>query len=121
MEYEHLTWKAFDDAIKYIADECKTIKGLKSVYGIPRGGLIPAVALSHYLELPLVDKPNHNSLIVDDIADSGKTMKDYGDNWTATIYYYDKSVFEPDFWMYAKKKEWVVFPWERLKQNQLKT
>ena len=70
----------------------------KIVVGIKRGGLVPAVALSHKLRVPcevldwqtrdgfdqivsdkireLYEKHTSNILVVDDIVDSGKTLKE---------------------------------------------
>ena len=50
----------------------KDYKGeIDSVYGIPRGGLVPAVYLSHLLKLPMNGfKPGgKNPIVIDDIAD----------------------------------------------------
>ena len=80
------------------------------IIGIQRGGLIPAVHLSHYYDVPLqtmtvsfrdqsnvvgfdviakVD-PNIKTLIIDDINDSGSTIgiiKDLGNNLTTKIHF----------------------------------
>jgi len=42
---------------------------------IPQRGLSIADVLSHSLELPLLDEPKNNSLIVDDIYDTGYTLE----------------------------------------------
>ena len=69
-----LNWIDFDECIYYISMRCKN-KKFEGVYGFPRGGLCLAVALSHSLGLPLLDKPKNNSLIVDDIYDTGYTLE----------------------------------------------
>ena len=53
-------------------------------------------------------------LIVDDIADTGKTLKHIvGPNIiTYTIYYHKQSIVTPNAWVFEKTDEWVVFPWE---------
>jgi len=117
------------------------------IVGVARGGLIPAIILSHKLGLPLTcadysskagagddkrgeeilpDLPYGSSiLIVDDIADTGKTLEEIEDVYilrghkvfTAALYYKKWDVephFTPTF--YAKEipedAPWVVFPWE---------
>lgn len=52
MRNKHYSWSAFGKDIETIAS---TLQGYKfdEIYGIPRGGLIIAVVLSHRLELPL--------------------------------------------------------------------
>ena len=42
---------------------------------VPRGGLCLAVALSHKLKINLISKPIKNSLIVDDVYETGKYIK----------------------------------------------
>ena len=71
-----LSWIEFDQCIYSIHRQCKN-KKLKGVYGLPRWGLFLAVALSHSLNLPLLDKAKDNSLIVDDIYDTGYTLKKF--------------------------------------------
>ena len=69
-----LNWLEFDECIYSISMRCKN-KKFDGVYGFPRGGLCLAVALSHSLGLHLLDKPKNNSLIVDDIYDTGYTLE----------------------------------------------
>lgn len=95
---------------------------VNAVYGLARGGLIPAVMISHRLKLPFMsienaDKDYDKILIVDDICDSGDTLKrfiEYPDEIvTATIHYKSSSVYEPNFWYrLAYEDEWIVYPWE---------
>ena len=47
---KYFTWKEFDQDVEYIADKCKFLK-FSGIYGIPRGGLCLAVALSHRLNV----------------------------------------------------------------------
>ena len=47
----------------------------KNIYGLQRGGLIPAVMLSHQLGIPMAKGDiGPDTLIVDDICDSGETL-----------------------------------------------
>ena len=69
-----LSWEEFDNCISSISKKCKN-KSFKGVYGFPRGGLCLAVALSHSLELPLLSEPKENSLLIDDIYESGYTLE----------------------------------------------
>jgi len=85
---------------------------IKNIYGIPRGGLVVAVQLSHLLNIPLTNKPNPNdTLIVDDICDSGKTLEKYKDYNTATLYYNLEAIVKPDFWAFVQD-DFIKFPWE---------
>ena len=77
---EILSYEKFVDACEHIA---KTIEKdykdkIDNIFGIPRGGLIPAVYLSHALDLPMVaEVKDARTLVVDDIADEGKTLKKF--------------------------------------------
>ena len=86
---------------------------LSGVYAPARGGLIFGVWLSHKLHIPLVMSPVGNCLIVDDIADTGKTLEKYAGKFPiATMFYHKDCSFVPDFWMFEKKDEWIIYPWE---------
>ena len=110
-----LTWLEFDKCVFSISNECKN-KGLKGVYGFPRGGLCLAVALSHSLGLPLQNKPKNNSLIVDDIYETGQTLEGIRDLKGSEIYVWISKA-KPTWWnsyKYLEGKEWIVFPWENI-------
>jgi len=110
---EELAYKDFLRAMKIIAKESKKLS-VRSLYGIRRGGMVPAVYLSHLTGLRIVPRPGKKSLIIDDICDSGNTLYDYKELGykTATIYYHKQSIVEPDIWIYEKKDDWILFPWE---------
>ena len=63
-----LSW---DDVENSVNDLCNKIRhdqpNIDSVHGIARGGLIPAVLISHKLGLPYVNAVGPNTLVVDDI------------------------------------------------------
>jgi len=46
----YFTWSEFDKSVEEIADKCR-FKEFSGIYGVPRGGLCLAVALSHKLKL----------------------------------------------------------------------
>ena len=62
----YFTWEEFDKSVESIANKCKSLE-FSGIYGVPRGGLCLAVALSHKLKINLISKPKKNSLIVDDV------------------------------------------------------
>ena len=109
----YFSWSEFDKSVDYIANQVKYMK-LSGIYGIPRGGLCLAVALSHKLKIQLLEKPLKNSLIVDDVFETGVTLSNFrhieGANFFVLI-----SKKEPIWWntaTFSNKKEWIVFPWE---------
>lgn len=65
-------------------------------------------------------------LVVDDVADTGESLKVAVDHLdvcgakavkTATIYYKPQSIFKPDFFI-VQTEQWVVFPWERFETTR---
>ena len=74
----YFTWSEFDKSVEEIADKC-SFKHFSGIYGVPRGGLCLAVALSHKLKIELISKPVKNSLIVDDVYETGITLTTFKD------------------------------------------
>ena len=72
----YYSWKDFDKSVEYISNQCRFLE-FSGIYGIPRGGLCLAVALSHKLKINLISEPSKNSLIVDDIYETGITLKTF--------------------------------------------
>ena len=116
----YVTWKDVEDFVNSLADTMDTRKKpVSGVYGLPRGGLVLAVMLSHKLNVPMLFAPADGCIIVDDIADSGRSLIHYTENDTqfnkyfiATMYYHPRSSVEPDYWVWNKEDCWIVFPWE---------
>jgi len=110
----YLSW---DDINILVEDLCHTIVSsgvqIKSITGIQRGGLIPAVMISHKLHIPYVSRINKDTLVVDDICDTGETLKNTIGMYTATLHYKPTAVFTPDFYSKEVGTEWLVYPWER--------
>ena len=112
----HFTWDDFDKSIDYIEEKCFD-RRFSGIYGIPRGGLCLAVALSHRLNIKLIKKPIKDSLIVDDIYETGFTLNPFRDVEGATFFVlFSKE--SPIWWNAANlahKNEWIIFPWENKK------
>ncbi|OHA48234.1 MAG: hypothetical protein A2991_02780 [Candidatus Terrybacteria bacterium RIFCSPLOWO2_01_FULL_58_14] len=110
------TWRQFDRDVRVITQRLRrTQKRFDGVWGPPRGGLALAVVLSHALGIPFCTRPrSRRTLIVDDIVDTGKTLRAFaGTHTLVTIFYHRKSIVEPDVWVSEKKKLWILFPWEK--------
>ena len=107
------TWSEFDKSVDNIANKCKLLE-ISGIYGIPRGGLCLSVALSHKLNLKLINKPSKNCLIVDDVYETGTTLNTFKDIEGASFFVlFSKK--RPLWWntLYlSQEKEWIVFPWE---------
>ena len=112
----YFTWSEFDKSVEHIAKECQFLE-FSGIYGVPRGGLCLAVALSHKLKIKLISEPIKNSLIVDDIYETGITLKNFKDI-EGTMFFVLFSKIKPKWWYtvhISKKKDWIVFPWENTK------
>ena len=137
---EKISWEAYYSDVKILAEKIKASgKKYDSIYGIPRGGSILAVCLSHLLNLPVMFDRNRlmaiglskalnkefgttrfntstlyksNILVVDDIADSGKTITKYAKHFdTATIYRKFDCSSIPTYYVNVNKR-WIIFPYE---------
>ena len=109
----YFTWNDFDNSVEIIANKCDFLE-FSGIYGIPRGGLCLAVALSHKLKINLISEPIKNSLIVDDVYETGITLNTFKDIEGAMFFVLFSKV-EPKWWNtvnISKEKEWIVFPWE---------
>jgi len=109
----YFTWQEFDKSVEYIANKCKNLE-FAGIYGIPRGGLCLAVALSHKLKVKLISEPINNSLIVDDVYETGFTLNPLR-KVEGAMFYVLFSKKEPTWWNavnISQKKEWIIFPWE---------
>ena len=69
-----LSWTQFDQAVSVLAKRYSAIS-MTGIYGVPRGGLCLAVALSHALQQPLLSDPVPDALIVDDVYETGRTLQ----------------------------------------------
>lgn len=148
MKKVYLDWTKVDEAIWTLMDEIWKEFKPDIIVGVARGGLIPAVRLSHITddtlmrvvdvkfytdiekraEKPLITVPlnenieNYNVLIVDDVADTGKTLLEVKKHVLslkaknikiAVIAKKPQSIIDPDYYVFETEK-WIIFPWERM-------
>jgi len=115
----YFTWSEFDKSVEHIANKCEFLQ-FSGIYGVPRGGLCLAVALSHKLKINLISEPVKNSLIVDDVYETGITLNTFKDIEGA-MFFVLFSKIKPTWWntvSISKKSEWIVFPWEEKSNTQ---
>jgi hypoxanthine phosphoribosyltransferase len=126
------------------------------IVGLSRGGLFPAVVMSHHMKVPMTaieysskkgkgeykeydnehvfsslksfqSTPDERILVVDDICDSGHTLKEVVQRLNTiknhpvvsyAIYFKhrEEQVFTPDFFSYKIPEDspWIIFPWEKI-------
>jgi hypothetical protein len=143
VRFKNITWSGFENDCIKLSKKLKSIKADK-IIAISRGGLVASrilsdllsipishISISSYLNLkqekePLIeDVPkekfkNKTLLIIDDVSDSGKTLKraisyfntpQQNKIYTATVYIKPGTTHIPDFWI-KKTSSWIIFPYE---------
>lgn len=91
------------------------VNTIKAVYGVPRGGILPAYIIANLLGVPQVTTPAtiiKPLLIVDDIIDSGRTIEKYKDAEYRAVLIAKKEIEGVIVASTAKQGEWITFPWE---------
>lgn len=134
-EREIVTWDKLHQLINVMAREIEVMISMVGsqatdyiVVGIEKGGVIPALMLSKRLDTMFTTKiESHeyrgrravNYLVVDDIADTGRTLSKIAPNLrytdiTATVHKRNSSKFTPDITgELITHKKWLSYPWER--------
>ncbi|MGB9675558.1 MAG: phosphoribosyltransferase [Candidatus Bathyarchaeales archaeon] len=147
MEFEVPTWNLVYKMLLNLAEKIRK-DGFKPdvIVGVSRGGWPPARVLSDLLDNPnianvraefylgvaetkgepvltqpvSVDVAGKRVLVVDEIADTGKSLKVVEEHLVArgavevkiaTVYYKPWSMVKPDYYE-RETRCWVVFPWE---------
>jgi hypoxanthine phosphoribosyltransferase len=149
-EREVLTWERFGTASRELAQQIAD-SGFRAdiVVAIARGGLLPAGALAYalgtkaagtlnvefYTDIeetlpdpvvlePLLDTSavtGKRLLVVDDVADSGRTLalvmemlREFApEARSAVLYTKPRTVIQPD-WSWRETDRWITFPWSAL-------
>lgn len=117
---EYVTWKDIENYIEQVAKYYEN-SNITGVYGIPRGGLIFAVMLSHRMNIPLLQAPCKDCIIIDDISDTGESLLHYQNNSSGneklkyhitTMFYREGSLVKPEYYSNLKEDKWIIYPWE---------
>lgn len=147
---ENLTWETFGEASRYLSQEIVDSGWMPDlIVGVARGGLIPAGAIGYAIGIkemgainvefytdigatlpePIILNPRLDTesltdkkvLVVDDVADSGKTLdlvvnmlkETASEVRSAVIYTKPTTIFEPDY-SWKKTEAWINFAWSVL-------
>ena len=127
---EFVSWELIDDCVTDIAFHLKdTGKDFVGVFGVPRGGSLLAVMLSHKLDIPYITEfwrvGDGDIVVIDDIADTGKTLQWYKkqpetkDAHYVTIHEHKQSIVKPDYSVIEKVDKWIVYPWETTNSEEI--
>lgn len=121
----YLSWNWVEDQINKIGDKLEGMD-LEFVSGIPRGGLIPAIMMSHAYDIKYISYSSakmlplelrRKTIAIDDISDTGRTLAEAESLkfitsslctrvGTKTLPRLTGELISGD--------EWLVFPWEKL-------
>ena len=117
-----ISWEYYQHLVEKLSLMIPTGK-YANIAGIPRGGLIPAVMLSHKMNLPVIpiESATDSTIIIDDICDTGNTLASNqyitmdGEPRidVATLFLRKRSLHTPTY--HAQElygDEWLVFPYE---------
>lgn len=116
----------FEEGVKILTEQIRPRHDrFTSVYGIPKGGCPLAVALSRSLRLPLwegrEDGLDSNTLVVDDLIDSGKTLKPFIETGytTAVLHCKEWAEVKPTFCAHPNCRDWIVYWWEGTEERSI--
>lgn len=146
MKFLNVSWNQVEKMCEKIAQEMREYKP-EVLVGISRGGLVPVRIISDILDIHNIvimrvqfyrsigkttDEPkiiqgkdldirDKRVLVIDDIADTGKSLaviqaylrqKHPKKLKFVTLHYKKQSTFKPDFYL-SETDKWVIYPWER--------
>lgn len=125
-----IDWNWIEDACNNIAENYIDKNKIIGISGIPRGGIIPAVILSHKCKITLIpfeelvlipENLRKYIVVIDDIVDTGITMSNIDIKFKKVSLIY---VNNPNIilnYTYFKKQldGWVIFPWERYDSDKI--
>ena len=112
----YLSWDDVTDLVDTLCEKIITeLPNIDSVFGLKRGGLIPAVMVSHKLGLPWSDVMLPNTLVIDDICDTGVTLLNTVGCYTAVLHHKPHTArYTPSICAVTHDgDEWINYPWER--------
>lgn len=112
MNKKRVTWGQFQDLCDELAS--KIPPGFKSIYGIPTGGSLVALRLSKILNLLMVDcLGDDNTLVVDDIVDSGLTLSRHRGYFTVSLHRKPHCKLSPNIYVEEVPNDnWIIYPYE---------
>lgn len=139
----YYSWDDFNKDLFFLSKKISEINFFPDIIlGIKRGGLVPAVGLSHLIKVPMelincqlrdgnksvelmFDLPKHYKLlVVDDICDDGHTFRAINEKISkinpnvmyCSVFYNIRQNFNVNVWARKidrdKDKTWIIFPWE---------
>lgn len=106
-----LTWLDFQSLCHELCEKIDWTK-YDSIFPVIRGGVYPAIELSMLADVHIVWEPSTTSLVVDDICDSGQTIKRFLDQGLDVATLFHKGRCDAPTYYAVETQKWIVFPWE---------
>ena len=108
------TWGHVDQALIAL---CNKLPNGSHLWGIPRGGTLIAVMMSHAVPTLIYESvlyADKTDIVVDDIVDTGESMSDFCNYETATLVERYSSKTHTDYvGVTVEHDDYIIFPWER--------
>ncbi len=153
LRYLRITWSRLEGLVEELAAKIESDYAPDTIIGILRGGVIVAHFLSDifdfkelytigctsyedirvkrglriYSPLALKDLSDRRVLLVDDVADSGGTLREVLEKEvkpknplevrTATLHVKPWRTYDPDYYVEVTDA-WIVYPWERYEMTR---
>lgn len=137
----YIRWDEFHQDVKDVCEKIKNSGTYNKIVAISRGGLIPAGIIAYELDirnchainiatyigdehrtldrfdnLDDVGEINSQTLIIDDLADSGQTFRllrqEFPKACFVSIYSKPAGLKEVDVYARELPDQWIVFPWD---------
>lgn len=137
----YIRWEEFHQDVKSVCEKIKNSGTYNKIVAISRGGLLPAGIIAYELDirnchainiatyigdehreldhldnLDDVGEINSQTLIVDDLADSGQTFRllrqEFPKTRFVSIYSKPAGLKEVDIYARELPDQWIVFPWD---------
>ncbi len=137
----YISWEEFHQDVKSVCEKIKNSGTYNKIVAISRGGLLPAGIIAYELDirnchainiatyigdehreldhldnLDDVGEINSQTLIVDDLADSGQTFRllrqEFPKTRFVSIYSKPAGLKEVDIYARELPDQWIVFPWD---------
>src|SRR4030042_1231395 len=117
-----ISWSQLNAMVFALANNIRASgKYYNTLFPVATGGYPVAILLSSVLKIPIVLDAHHpTSLIVDDLIDSGVTLKKFPFRDKAVLIVKNNRVSEVNYYStLTVTDEWIKFPWEH--ENDFET
>ena len=109
---EQVTW----GEVRAEVDRIAATMTRRDVYGVPRGGCVPAAMIAERWGTAVLDAPKRGCLIVDDLADTGRTLRRLLDQHpgceVAALFQKPHTPALIGHQPWTEREGWLAFPWE---------